>query len=97
MASRMDEYRAEAERCRQMAAEVISPLDKEAWLQLAAEWLAMTSITSDLAPRSKAKRRIRPHSGAVLACSADAESARRRRSLNNSVTRSRPDSGGLFS
>ena len=44
MASRMDEYRAEAERCRQMAAEVISPLDKEAWLQLAAEWLAMTSI-----------------------------------------------------
>jgi len=29
MASRLDEYRAEAERCRQMAAEAISPLDKE--------------------------------------------------------------------
>jgi hypothetical protein len=44
MASRVDEYRAEAERCRQMAAEVISPLDKEAWLQLAAEWLSLASI-----------------------------------------------------
>jgi hypothetical protein len=44
MASRVDEYRAQAERCRQKAAEVISPLDKEAWLQLAAEWLALASI-----------------------------------------------------
>jgi hypothetical protein len=40
----VDEYRAQAERCRQKAAEVISPLDKEAWLQLAAEWLALASI-----------------------------------------------------
>jgi len=44
MACRVDEYCAEAERCRQMADEVISPLDKEAWLQLAAEWLALASI-----------------------------------------------------
>ena len=44
MASKMDEYRAEAERCRQKAAEVISPLDKDAWLQLAAEWLSLASI-----------------------------------------------------
>ena len=44
MARRVDEYRAEAERCRRMAAEVISPLDKEAWLQLAAEWLSLASI-----------------------------------------------------
>jgi hypothetical protein len=27
-----------------MAAGVISPLDKEAWLQLAAEWLSLASI-----------------------------------------------------
>jgi len=27
-----------------MADEVISPLDKEAWLQLAAEWLALASV-----------------------------------------------------
>ena len=44
MARRVDEYRAQAERCRRKAAEVISPLDKEAWLQLAAEWLALASI-----------------------------------------------------
>jgi hypothetical protein len=44
MAIRVDEYRAEAERCRQMAAKVISLLDKEAWLQLAAEWLSLASI-----------------------------------------------------
>jgi hypothetical protein len=44
MAGRVDEYRAQAERCRQKAAEVISPLDKEAWLQLAAEWLSLASI-----------------------------------------------------
>jgi hypothetical protein len=44
MSNRVDEYRAEAKRCRQMAAEVISPLEKEAWLQLAAEWLSMASI-----------------------------------------------------
>jgi hypothetical protein len=35
---------AEAERCRRKAAEAISPLDKEAWLQLAAEWLSLASI-----------------------------------------------------
>ena len=44
MTSRAAEYRTEAERCRQMADQVISPLDKEAWLQLAAEWIAMASI-----------------------------------------------------
>jgi hypothetical protein len=44
MASRLGEYRAEAERCREMAAEAISPLDKEAWLQLAAEWRSLASI-----------------------------------------------------
>ena len=44
MTSKPEEYRAEARRCRQMADQVTSPLDKDAWLQLADEWLAMASI-----------------------------------------------------
>ena len=36
-----DRYRKQAEDCRQMAARVISPLDKEAWLKLAGDWLRL--------------------------------------------------------
>jgi hypothetical protein len=43
MTNKTDEYRANAERCRQMANKVVSPLDKEKWLQLAADWMAMAS------------------------------------------------------
>ena len=43
MTNKTDEYRANAERCRQMADEVVSPLDKEMWFQLAADWMAMAS------------------------------------------------------
>jgi hypothetical protein len=32
-----------AEHCREMADQVISPIDKEMWLQLAADWLLMAS------------------------------------------------------
>jgi hypothetical protein len=39
-----DEYRAKAEECRLAAERAFSPLDKEAWLQLAADWLAMASM-----------------------------------------------------
>jgi hypothetical protein len=34
-----ERYRKQAEDCRQMAAKVISALDKEAWLKLAGDWL----------------------------------------------------------
>jgi hypothetical protein len=44
MMSRAEEYRGQAERCRQMADQVVSPIDKEQWLQLAADWIAMASI-----------------------------------------------------
>jgi hypothetical protein len=44
MTNRTEEYRTQVERCRQMADQVISPLDKEALLQLAAEWLALRLI-----------------------------------------------------
>jgi hypothetical protein len=39
-----EEYRAQAQRCRDMADQVLSPLDKEMWLGLAADWLSMASI-----------------------------------------------------
>jgi hypothetical protein len=38
------EYRAEAQKCRQMADKIISPLDREMWLQLAADWLRMAAL-----------------------------------------------------
>ena len=36
-----EQYRKRAEECRQMASKVISPLDKEAWLKLAEDWLRL--------------------------------------------------------
>ena len=43
--SRLDEYRAKAEYCREMAAKVISPLDKDAWLQEATNWRTLASLS----------------------------------------------------
>jgi hypothetical protein len=34
-------YRAEAEECRQQAERAVSPLDKEAWLRVAGEWIKL--------------------------------------------------------
>ena len=39
-----DEYRTKAEHCRRMADRVLCPLDKEMWLQLAADWSALASV-----------------------------------------------------
>ena len=39
-----DEYRAKAEYCHQMADQVLSPLDKEMWLQLAWDWSTLASV-----------------------------------------------------
>ena len=44
MTSKPEEYRAQALYCRLMADQVKSPLDKEIWLGLAADWMAMASI-----------------------------------------------------
>ena len=44
MTNKTDDYRAKAEHCRQMADHVVSPMDKEMWLQLAADWLSMASV-----------------------------------------------------
>lgn len=42
--SQPDDYRAKAEECRLAADRAFSALDKEAWLQLAADWLTMASM-----------------------------------------------------
>lgn len=36
-------YRKEAEECRRQAEKAISPIDKEAWLKIAEEWLDRAS------------------------------------------------------
>jgi hypothetical protein len=36
-----DRFRKQAEECREQAAKVVSPLDKEAWLRVAEEWLKL--------------------------------------------------------
>lgn len=33
-----ERYRVQAEECRHLATAALNPLDKEAWLKLAAEW-----------------------------------------------------------
>jgi hypothetical protein len=49
MKSQADEYRAKAEYCRQMANGVMSPIDKEMWLQLAADWSVLASVRDQAA------------------------------------------------
>jgi hypothetical protein len=44
MTSQAHEYREKAEHCRQMADKVVSPIDKEMWLQLAADWSQLASL-----------------------------------------------------
>jgi hypothetical protein len=39
--NKSDDYREKAEECRRMAATVSTPIDKAAWLQLAAAWLEL--------------------------------------------------------
>jgi hypothetical protein len=42
--SKLDDYRAKAEYCREMAAKVVSPLDKEGWLQQATNWRTLAGL-----------------------------------------------------
>jgi hypothetical protein len=44
MANRLAEYRAQAEHYRQIANDTLSPIDREMWLELSADWLSMASI-----------------------------------------------------
>jgi hypothetical protein len=44
MTTKPEEYRAQALHCRLMADQVKSTLDRELWLELAADWMAMASL-----------------------------------------------------
>ena len=40
-------FRKQAEQCREQAAKALSPLDKEAWLRTAEEWLKLAQSVDD--------------------------------------------------
>jgi hypothetical protein len=40
-------FRKQAEDCREQAAKAVSPLDKEAWLRVAEEWLKLALSVED--------------------------------------------------
>jgi hypothetical protein len=42
-----DRFRKQAEECREQAAKALSPLDKEAWLRVAEEWLKLAQSVDD--------------------------------------------------
>jgi hypothetical protein len=46
-----DRFRKKAEECREQAERAINPLDKEAWLRVAGEWLKLAA--ADDARREK--------------------------------------------
>ena len=37
----VDGFRKEAEECRQQAKKTVDPIDREAWLKLAADWMRL--------------------------------------------------------
>jgi hypothetical protein len=44
--SKADDYRANIEYCREMAAKATAPVDKEEWLQEAATWRTLASLSN---------------------------------------------------
>jgi hypothetical protein len=53
--SRADEFRKNADECRQKAAKAFNPLDKERWLKIAEHWLLMAQ-EADAAPDTRRRR-----------------------------------------
>ena len=43
-------FRKQAEECREQAAKAVSPLDKEAWLRVAEEWLKL-ALSVEMRPQ----------------------------------------------
>jgi hypothetical protein len=41
----VESFRKEAEECRQQAEKTVAPIDKEAWLRLAADWTKLAQDT----------------------------------------------------
>jgi hypothetical protein len=42
-----DRYRKQAEECRLQAEKAVSPLDKEAWLRVARDWIKLAQSIDD--------------------------------------------------
>ena len=63
--SARNEYRQRAEECRRLAESTSNPLDREAWLKLAAAWLDLVAET-ERTPRLAGRR-----DGAALVAVAD--------------------------
>jgi hypothetical protein len=53
--SKLDDYRAKAEYCREMAAKVVSPLDKEKWLQQDTNWRTLAALSDRECRRAAAE------------------------------------------
>jgi hypothetical protein len=55
--STADDFRRQAEECRQMAARAISPIDKASWLRLAEDWLRLAQTADKSAARASKERK----------------------------------------
>ena len=53
--SKRDDYHAKIEYCRQMAAKVTCPLDKEGWLQQATNWRTLAELSDRECRRAAAE------------------------------------------
>jgi hypothetical protein len=51
--SKRDEYHAKDEYCREMVAKLVGPRDKEQWLQQAANWRTLASLSDRTAEPHK--------------------------------------------
>jgi hypothetical protein len=55
--SKLDEYSAKAEYCREMAAKVVGPRDKQEWLQRATNWRTLASLSDRAADMNDPTRK----------------------------------------
>jgi hypothetical protein len=72
-----DRYRKQAEECRQQAQKAVSPLDKEAWLRVAEEWLMLAQSTEE-SRRRRSGDSLRHYRSDSLAGFLESEKAMRR-------------------
>jgi hypothetical protein len=52
-ANMADEYRKNADDCREQAAKALHPLDKERWLKLAEDWLKLAKNVEESKPKGR--------------------------------------------
>jgi hypothetical protein len=52
----VERFRSEAQECRQLAERTINPVDKEAWLRLAEDWIKLAETAAEKRPLGKPER-----------------------------------------